>query len=228
VETDVKRVAKRYVRWGDQYHGAVLASIAHLLSNRFERVLIPASAPAIRLHPWGSHPELDPLWSSELVELSHDGAVTRAEKIAVVKESQVALDNLRVCFQKDTGRLNCGECEKCLRTMVGLRIVGALERCPTMPDEVPLEKLARMPIGESYLLERAGENAAAAEAAGDLELATALRQMIREGPGRAAALEARRRRRQRWNRARRGLRRIRRKSLRLLRRARRGLRRRRS
>ncbi len=228
VETDVKKVAKLYCRWGDQYHGALLASVAHVVSNRFERVLVPASAPAIRLHPWGSHPELDPLWSSELVELSHDGAVTRAEKIAVVKDSQVALDNLRVCFKKDTGRLNCGECEKCLRTMVGLRIVGALERCSTMPDEVPLDKLARMPIGESFLLERAGENAAAAEAAGDLELAAALRQMIREGPGRAAALEARRRRRQRWNRARRGLRRIRRKSLRLLRRARRGRRRRRS
>ena len=62
VETDVKKVAKLYCRWGDQYHGALLASVAHVVSNRFERVLVPASAPAIRLHPWGSHPELDPLW----------------------------------------------------------------------------------------------------------------------------------------------------------------------
>ena len=232
VETDVKTVARRYVRWGDQYHGALLASIAHVLSNRFQRVLVPASAPAIRLHAWGSHPELDPLWSSDLMELRHDGAVTRAEKIAVVKDSQVALDNLRVCFQKRTGKVNCGECEKCLRTMVGLHIVGALERCPTLPDEVPLEKLARMPVGESYLLERAGENAAAAEAAGDTELAAALRRMIADGPRRAAALEARKRRR-RWlnrrrRRARRALKRLGRKSRRPLRRARRALRRRRS
>jgi hypothetical protein len=125
--------------------------------------------------------------------------------------------------------MNCGECEKCLRTMVGLRIVGALERCPTFPDQVPLEKLAQLPVGETFLLQRAGENAEAAEAAGDLELAAALREMIRNGPRRAAAVAARERRRKRFRRfkrrGRRTLTRLGRRSRRRLRRARRSLRR---
>jgi hypothetical protein len=211
VETDVRRSARSYTRWGTQYHGALLASIGLALGDRFSEVLIPASAPAYLLHPWGSHPELDPLWSSDAVEIVHDRAVTRTEKLARVKDSGVALDHLRVCFQVGSERLNCGRCEKCLRTMVGLRIEGALERCRTLPDQVPLRALARTPITADYLLARAGENIAAAEAVGDTELAAALRRMIRDGPRRAErerARELRRRSlRRRWRRARRSPRR---------------------
>ena len=195
VETDIKNVSRRYCRWGDQYHGAMLASVGLLLADRFERVLIPGSAPGTLLHPWGSHPDLDPLWGSDAVEFVHDGAVTRAEKLELIKDSPVALDNLRVCFQRGTGELNCGRCEKCLRTMVGLKVAGVLERCSTLPDEVPLDRLARTPIPTGFLLQRASENAAAAGTAGHVELAAALRRMMRDGPGRAAKLEARKRRR---------------------------------
>jgi hypothetical protein len=196
----VRAAARPYTPWGEQYHGALLASIGHVLAHDFGEVLIPGSAPETLLHPWGSHPELDPLWSSDGVEFVHDGAVTRGEKIDLIKDSDMALENLRVCFQVGTERLNCGECEKCMRTMVALRIVGALERCPTLPDDVPLDRLARLPLRAEYLIERASENAASAEEAGDAELAAALRRMIRDGPRRAAALEARKLRRRRWRR----------------------------
>jgi len=225
VETDVRQSARPYTRWGAQYHGALLASIALVLENRFSEVVIPASAPATLLHPWGSHPDLDPLWSSDTVEVIHDGAVTRGEKLALITDSQVALDNLRVCFQVGTERLNCGKCEKCLRTMVGLRIAGALERCPTLPDEVPLRRLARTPIPADYLLDRARENVAAAEAVGDAELAAALQRMIRDGPGRAARQKARelrgRKIRRWWRRSRRALGRRRLSAVRRLRKLRR-------
>jgi hypothetical protein len=79
--------------------------------------------------------------------------------------------------------------------MVGLKVAGVLERCSTLPDEVPLDRLARTPIPTGFLLQRASENAAAAETAGHVELAAALRRMMRDGPGRAAKLEARKRRR---------------------------------
>ena len=80
------------------------------------------------------------------IRLIHDGAVTRGEKLTFIKDSAVALDNLRVCFQVGHDRVNCGECEKCLRTMVGLYLEGALERCTTLPDEIPLDKLASGPV----------------------------------------------------------------------------------
>jgi hypothetical protein len=215
VETDVRAIARPYTQWGEQYHGALLASIGLALAPRFREVLIPGSAPETLLHPWGSHPDLDPLWSSDAVEFIHDGAVTRSEKLALLSDSAVTLEHLRVCFQLGAVRVNCGECEKCMRTMVGLRIEGALERCATLPDEVPLRRLARLPLGADYLIQRAGETLTAAEAAGDAELAAALRRMIRDGPRRAAAIDARKRRR-------RELKRRRRRAVRRLRRALRG------
>jgi hypothetical protein len=36
----------------------------------------------------------------------------------------VALQNLRVCWKNRKGTLNCGRCEKCIRTMIGLHTVG--------------------------------------------------------------------------------------------------------
>lgn len=39
------------------------------------------------------------------------------------------MDNLRVCPANVKDRLNCGRCEKCVRTMTGLVAVDALDKC---------------------------------------------------------------------------------------------------
>ena len=49
---------------------------------------IPGSAPATLLHPWGSHPDLDPLWGSDAVEFVHDGAVTGARSWSCSSDSR--------------------------------------------------------------------------------------------------------------------------------------------
>ena len=67
---------------------------------------------------------------------------------------------LRSCFYgriPPAGRINCGECEKCLRTMLALVALGKLDRAPTFwtPD-VPamLEPSAiENPIGLHYYTE---------------------------------------------------------------------------
>lgn len=95
-------------------------------------------------HTWrelwadGSHPLTDPLWSIEATAIVRHGRdAKRWQKLAVLAEVPGALDILRVCWQDH--RYNCGQCEKCLRTMVLLRILG-LER-PTFP---PLKTLRRV------------------------------------------------------------------------------------
>jgi hypothetical protein len=172
------------VIWGNQYHGAALASVALFASERFREVLIPATHSLRDLVPWGSHPELDPLWSTEAVALVHDGPISRLEKLRKVAHSDVAMRHLRVCFRHSLhgmSALNCGRCEKCLRTMAGLRAIGALQRCQTLPREVPLRTLARTAIPRKSTLAYTRDNLEAARAAGDDELATALRQMAKYG-----------------------------------------------
>src|SRR5205085_6312252 len=85
---------------------------------------VASTFPMYRLHPWGSHPMLDPLWSTERTTIVHDAdAVSRAEKFAFLAERPRALANLKVCFEADS-EYNCGVCEKCMLTMVGLRAAG--------------------------------------------------------------------------------------------------------
>lgn len=38
------------------------------------------------------------------------------------------MNHMRVCLANVQDRLNCGRCEKCVRTMTGLVAVGALDR----------------------------------------------------------------------------------------------------
>jgi hypothetical protein len=90
---------------------------------------------------------LDPLWSTEDVEIVHDGCkADRVKKAALIAKSEIALRNLRVCFFRPEDGLNCGQCEKCLRSMANLRAVGALDRCNTFPHKLDLEALAHVEI----------------------------------------------------------------------------------
>jgi uncharacterized SAM-binding protein YcdF (DUF218 family) len=133
VETDVRRLSDSIIGW-TSYNGSVLASVAHVLAPRFGRVYVPATLTAGRLRPLGSHPDLDHLWSSEEVELVHDGVeAERLEKVRLLAGSEAARRSLRVCWTNDGGAYNCGHCEKCVHTMLALAAVGDPEAFPTFP-----------------------------------------------------------------------------------------------
>ena len=75
------------------------------------------------------NPLTDPMWSNAHLRLVHDGAeATRMPKVEAIGGSDVALRNLRVCYFNREGRYKCGQCEKCLRARVALRLCGAEER----------------------------------------------------------------------------------------------------
>lgn len=150
VETNIRSLGDEYVPFDTQYHGSVLASVALLLSPQLGTVYIPSSYHFDDLFPWSSHPALDPLWSTESTQIFHDGCdVTRAQKVDRVAQSDAALSVLRVCFKEYTTHgkaYNCGKCEKCIRTMVDLRIAGALERCSTFRHPLRLKSVARIDL----------------------------------------------------------------------------------
>jgi hypothetical protein len=124
-----------------------LASIALLLAPQFRRVYIPSSHSYAQLFPWGSHPLLDPLWSIEGTEIVHDGCeASRVEKVKYLASCDVAIKHLRVCWENRNGAYNCGQCEKCLRTMVSLRIAGVLNRSAAFARQLDLEAVARLAL----------------------------------------------------------------------------------
>ena len=150
VETNVRRFSDRIIGW-NPYHSGALASVGLALSGLFRRVMIASSYAYQELHPHGSHPLLDPLWTTEGVELIHDGCeATRLQKIARLARSPLALGALRVCWENEDTQYNCGECEKCLRTMIALHIVGALDRTKVFARPLTAAAVRRAGISSDY------------------------------------------------------------------------------
>ncbi len=149
VATNV-RAATGSLDWGRYGHGAALAAVALALGRMAHTVFIPSTAAFVELKPWGSHPALDPLWSTEQVELVYDGGeATRDRKIGLIASSAAALASLRVCWENREGAYNCGQCEKCLRTMIELQLCRALDRAEQFPRSIDASDLARLTIPEN-------------------------------------------------------------------------------
>ena len=150
VETNLRSFIHPYLRWLHS-HGVTFASVGNLLFPFFRRIYIPAShtyANAI-FYLLGSHPALDPLWSTETLEFVHDGCeATRVEKVALLSKSEVALKFLRVCGQDPDGGFNCGRCEKCIRTKINLHIADSLDRCATFDNQLDPRQIEKIPLKE--------------------------------------------------------------------------------
>ena len=125
--------------WGAFYHGSALAAAALSLGGGLDRVLIPSGVPLRGIMPRPTSPLHDHLWSSDDLEIAHDGEATdRARKLAdtIVHHPEV-LNALRVCNKYFGGLGNCGACHKCVRTMITLEILGVLRDSPVFPRELP-------------------------------------------------------------------------------------------
>jgi hypothetical protein len=135
VRTNVRDFSNRYADWG-MYHGAALAMAGLALAPLLGKCIIAATYTYADLPHRGSHPLLDPLWSSETTRFVHDGLeANRMQKLALIAGNEAAMSILRVCWSSER-EYNCGHCEKCLRTMTALLAIGKLDACPTLPHRV--------------------------------------------------------------------------------------------
>lgn len=135
VKTNLRDFSDDRVGW-PRYHGAALAFAGLVLQPCFDRLLIASGAPYDELRPFGSHPLLDPNWSTSTLQFIHDGCeASRLEKCQVVGESDIARQMLL------NSAYNCGRCEKCIRTMVQLLAADALKQCSAFEHELDVEIL---------------------------------------------------------------------------------------
>ncbi len=147
VTTNLREFCDQFVSWR-MYHGAALASVAHLVGQAVGTVYLAATHTYADLFACGTHPLLDPLWSSETVNIVHDGCeATRFQKVARLAQSDIALKTLRVCYRNRASELNCGRCEKCLRTMISLYSLNVLDRCETFANTLDIRQIARLRLG---------------------------------------------------------------------------------
>lgn len=144
----------RFDLWG-YHHGAALAAAGILLSDEVDALVISPSYPAATLPTWGSRPDLDPLWSiPDVLSVEHGrAALARIDRIFEIADEPLVHDTLAVCWERRHAgpALNCGRCEKCIRTMLALESAGVLGRCRTFPPaDLPalIRGLAPLPRAE--------------------------------------------------------------------------------
>jgi len=192
IETNLRSFLDSYFRlsWGTLTFGAGLATVGHLLSPFFKKIYIPGSHTYADLIPLGSHPLLDPLWSTETLEFIHDGCeAKRIDKVALLSEYDLALQSLRVCFFNIHGTYNCGQCEKCLRTMINLHVVGALDRCTTFETRLDMKRISKLIVLDDSTRAFVKENLKALEnRQGDPKLRKALYKVLNRPPWQAHAI----------------------------------------
>ncbi len=117
--------------WGEVQYGLGLLGLMAPLSykNGYKDILIAASnsryVPVLRR---GSMPAIDESVSWGGIKIHHDGyELKRQDKVDWVagfarKEARKPI--LRVCYSDLRQGFNCGKCEKCLRTCLGLILAG--------------------------------------------------------------------------------------------------------
>ncbi len=146
IQTNLRSFTDRYVWWGDQC-GIALGAAAYLLEGSVGRMLVASSNTYADFVPCGTTVLTDPLLSTEAMEMVVDGATTpRIDKVFELARWDYARERLRVCWRMPATGLNCGRCNKCLRTMTALWLADALDRSPTFPEPLSPEVIAREPL----------------------------------------------------------------------------------
>ncbi|MCU4743464.1 hypothetical protein [Natronoglomus mannanivorans] len=115
--------------WGGVQHGLALLGLCAPLTqiHGATSLYIAATHTDSFSKPWGSTPESDESlhWGSTRVyHKGHD--LTRQDKIETISEYTQETGerpSIRSCYMSDSGD-NCGTCEKCCRTIVGLVLAG--------------------------------------------------------------------------------------------------------
>ncbi len=134
------------VPWETQFGTAVAASLS-FFQPAYAFGLVPS------FHDYahtdlghGSNPLTDPLLSSPAFQVIHDGtSFGRIDKLALLQGWPSALRHLRVCWQGEHLDRNCCRCEKCIRTILMLRLCG-VERPEAFPLAVGPAEIARLVI----------------------------------------------------------------------------------
>jgi hypothetical protein len=155
VYTNIKELCDESRFWIDEFHGAALAAVAHAFASGLSLVYIASTYDIRNLAPWGSHPLLDTAYGSSDLRIEHVGiTLSRLAKVQLVADWDVAFQNIMVCTKPTKiaeGMLNCGTCEKCIRTMTELTAIGSLAKTNAFTEnDISSRLLSTVTITSDY------------------------------------------------------------------------------
>lgn len=162
LETNVWELAPDVDFLAGKSLSSALAAGAHAFRKRWSSIAMASSRDVAHVASRrGFHPVLDQLFGGSALDLRHASSrLTRLERLHAILAGPHGVENLVVCLAFPTPPfLNCGECEKCVRTMAALLALGRLSEARHFPErDVRPETILAVAIGchdEGYWTELA-------------------------------------------------------------------------
>lgn len=151
VHTNIRSLAPHYHYWIQMGAGAGHIAVAQLFQGYVDKVLYASDGDGPNPGPGSWHPLIVPHFSTDAVQVqATEVAMTRVEKTALVSEWEWGRRFMQPCHYvhiPEEGKINCGGCEKCVRTMLTLIGLGKLEQVEAFDeDDLSPLRLFLMPV----------------------------------------------------------------------------------
>ncbi|NEQ77074.1 MAG: hypothetical protein F6K23_31130 [Okeania sp. SIO2C9] len=105
-------------------------AVAHAFNHRFSKILFASDGVGLEELITGGNPLLINNFSSAGIQIQvEEYGLTRIQKLKILAQWQPGLNLMQPCHQIKVlpkEKINCGYCEKCVRTMLGLLILSKL------------------------------------------------------------------------------------------------------
>jgi hypothetical protein len=134
------------VDW-EMAHGFGIAAVLHQFHGSASHGIIAADeAYSDEELPWGNSSVTNPLLSGVSFPIhTCGGGYTRAEKIREISGYESVRSHIRVCWETLGSGLNCGICEKCVRTRLMFFVAGC-DEIPAFPVHLTADAVSRIQI----------------------------------------------------------------------------------
>lgn len=194
LRTNLRHLDPRLLHFAELGAGFDLAACAMLFAPQVRGFLIANPGEPLTQtvqSPHSVHPIIHQCLSSGDVHVRAPYIeVSRPDRIREISNSIEALRALRVCFFSEDQALNCGSCEKCVRTMLALHI-NDISTHHAFPTELTPELVRGAYITSTAVAQMHEELLHFLEERGDHELAAAERRILRSWRVRNALATAR-------------------------------------
>lgn len=183
VRTNVRTVAPDYTAWTSVGFGAGHIAVSQLFAGVYDKILFASDGEGPNPHPGPIHPLITPWFSSNAVTIQSDqDELTRADKIALLVDWDRGLRMMQPCHHvkiPQNGRINCGHCEKCIRTMLLLLGMGRLQDASAFRENDVTPRMIRaIPVHNVRKAELLAQSIPLLRRAGRRDLVRAIQRRI--------------------------------------------------
>ena len=131
--TNLRDESDRAAPW-DWLHPMAYLGCGLLLGPALRSLTLASGVAAGDSTSFGTRADIDPLWSTDVTEVSSGLAgVSRAEKAAIIARRPDLLVRVKLCWQSGVVG-NCGRCSKCQHSMAAFAAAGAEDLLPQLFD----------------------------------------------------------------------------------------------